>query len=180
MKAAIDAKKLATVITTTSRFRTWVISWPRTASSSAGSSSWRIPVVAHTVALLGERPIANAFGIAVWAIATRGLGRLAWMHRRSTIACSVRASGPSFGPDLAGAHRVQRDLVGGEQLDAEQGGGDDRDRHRAGAGRDQRGDEDGVDQAEQEDREKHPSLEACVAAEGGGTGHSALILGRSG
>ena len=47
---------------------------------------------------MAERPIANAFGIGVWAIATRGLGTLAWMHRRSTIACSVRASGPSLGP----------------------------------------------------------------------------------
>ena len=65
MKAAIDAKKLAIVITTTSRFRTWVISWPSTASSSAGSSSWRIPVVAHTVAVFGERPTAKALGIGV-------------------------------------------------------------------------------------------------------------------
>src|ERR1700761_7529892 len=84
MKAAIEAKKLATVITTTSRFSTWVISWPSTASSSDALSRSMIPVVAHTVADLGERPIANALGIGVRATATRGLGRLAWMHRRST------------------------------------------------------------------------------------------------
>ena len=91
MNAAIEAKKLAIVITTTSRLMTWVISWPSTASSSAGSSSWRIPVVAHTVAVFGERPTANAFGIGVWAIATRGLGMLAWTHRRSMIAWSCGA-----------------------------------------------------------------------------------------
>ncbi len=43
-------------------------------------------MVAHTVAVLGERPIAKAFGIWVWAMATRGLGRLAVRHRRSTVA----------------------------------------------------------------------------------------------
>ena len=88
MNAAIDAKKLAIVMTTTSRFRTWVISCPSTASSSAGSSSWRIPVVAQTVAVFGDRPTANALGIGVWAIATRGFGMLAWTHRRSIIAWS--------------------------------------------------------------------------------------------
>ena len=35
-----------------------------------------IPVVAHTVAFLGERPIANAFGIRVLATATRGFGQV--------------------------------------------------------------------------------------------------------
>ena len=77
MNEAIEAKKLAIVITITSRFWTWVSSWPSTASSSASSSRSRIPVVAQTVAVLGERPTANALGIDVWAIATRGLGRLA-------------------------------------------------------------------------------------------------------
>ncbi len=54
--------------------------------------------MAHTVADLGERPIANALGIIVSAMATLGLGRLAWMHRRSIIACSRRASALSLGP----------------------------------------------------------------------------------
>ena len=48
--------------------------------------------MAQTVAVLGERPIANALGIGVSAIATRGLGRLACMHRRSIRACSRGAS----------------------------------------------------------------------------------------
>ena len=71
------AKKLATVMTSTSRFWTCVSSWAMTPSSSAGVSRSMIPVVAQTVADLGERPIANAFGMSVWATATRGLGRSA-------------------------------------------------------------------------------------------------------
>ena len=51
-----------------------------------------MPVVAQTVALFCERPSANALGIAVWATAIFGLGRSAWMQRRSIIACSSGAS----------------------------------------------------------------------------------------
>ena len=89
---AIDAKKLASVMIATSRLMMCVSSWARTPSSSAGVSSSMIPVVAQTVADLGERPIANAFGIDVCITATFGLGRSAWMHRRSIIACSSGAS----------------------------------------------------------------------------------------
>ena len=63
-----------------------------TPSSSAGESSSMIPVVAHTVAILGERPSAKALGIRVSATAILGFGRSAWMHRRSIIACSSGAS----------------------------------------------------------------------------------------
>jgi hypothetical protein len=45
-----------------------------------------IPVVAHTTALFFERPIAKAFGTSVSATAIFGLGRSAWMQRRSIIA----------------------------------------------------------------------------------------------
>ncbi len=86
------AKKPASVITITSRLATWVSSCAMTPSSSAGTSSSMIPVVAQTVADLGERPSANAFGMRVSATATFGLGRSAWMHRRSIIACSSGAS----------------------------------------------------------------------------------------
>ena len=48
--------------------------------------------MAHTVAVFGERPTANALGIGVSAMATRGLGRSAWMHSRSIVACSSGAS----------------------------------------------------------------------------------------
>ena len=49
-------------------------------------------MVAQTVAFLGERPSANAFGIDVLATATFGFGRSACTHRRSIIACSCGAS----------------------------------------------------------------------------------------
>ena len=51
-----------------------------------------IPVVAQTVADFCERPSAKALGMLVWATATFGLGRSAWMQRRSIIACSSGAS----------------------------------------------------------------------------------------
>jgi len=92
MNDATVAKNEAIVITITSRFWTCVSSWPMTPSSSAGESSSSRPVVAQTVAVFGERPIANAFGMRVSAIATRGFGRSAWTHSRSTIACSCGAS----------------------------------------------------------------------------------------
>ena len=143
MNEAIEAKKLAIVITITSRFWTWVSSWPSTASSSAGSSSWSMPVVAHTVAVFGERPTANAFGIGVSAIATRGLGMFAWMHSRSMIACS---SGRLLRGDLAGAHRGSAILSEVNSWTANRRAGDHRDRDRAGAGGDQHGDQDGIDE----------------------------------
>ena len=70
----------------------WVSSWPRTPSSSVGDRACISPVVTHTVDLLLERPIANALGISLSTIAIRGLGRSAWMHRRSMMACSSGAS----------------------------------------------------------------------------------------
>ena len=60
---AIEAKKLAIVMITTSRLTMWVSSWAMTPSSSAGESSSMMPVVAQTVAFFCERPIANALGI---------------------------------------------------------------------------------------------------------------------
>ena len=156
------AKKPASVITSTSRLATWVSSCAITPSSSAGESSSMIPVVAQTVAFLGERPIANAFGMRVSATATFGLGRSAWMHRRSIIACS---SGASRRRDLAGAHRAQGELVGAEQLERREAAGDDRDRHPVRAGGEQRHDQDDVDEAEQEHGEGHPDLEPGVLAE---------------
>ena len=105
ISAATVAKKLAIVITITSRLITCVISCASTPSSSAGESSWRIPRVAHTVACLGERPSAQAFGIRASITATRGLGRSAWMHSRSMIACSSGSSEAltSWAPSAASA-----------------------------------------------------------------------------
>ena len=117
ISAAIVAKKLAIVITITSRLITCVSSWAMTPSSSAGSSMFRRPRVAQTVADFCERPSAKALGIARSITPTRGLGRSAWMQSRSMIAVQ---SGSCGGRDLVGAERRERDLVGGEQLDAEQ------------------------------------------------------------
>ena len=124
------AKNEASVITITSRLITWVSSCAITPSSSAGSSSERMPEVAQTVADFCERPIANAFGIEVSITQTRGLGRLACTQRRSMIPCSSGACG---GGDLLGAERRERDLVRGEQLAAEQHERDDHDDAGAGA-----------------------------------------------
>ena len=82
------AKKLASVITITSRLITWVSSCAITPSSSAGESRSRIPRVAHTVVDFLVRPIAKAFGIEVSITHTRGLGRSACTHSRSMIPCS--------------------------------------------------------------------------------------------
>jgi hypothetical protein len=85
MNDAIEAKKLAIVISITSRLAMWVSSWPSTPSSSGPETKFSSPVVTHTVEFDGERPIANAFGIVVSAIASFGIGRFACTHRRSTI-----------------------------------------------------------------------------------------------
>src|SRR3954469_19644400 len=90
--AAMLAKKLATVMISTSRCWTWASSCATTPSSSRGSSRRSRPVVTHTVDARRERPIANALGISVSAIAIRGFGRSACTHRRSTTACSPGAS----------------------------------------------------------------------------------------
>ncbi|CAB4719479.1 unannotated protein [freshwater metagenome] len=48
-----------------------------TASISSRGMARRRPSVAQTTALLGPRPVANAFGCSLGAIATRGIGRFA-------------------------------------------------------------------------------------------------------
>ncbi len=78
--AATIAKKLATVMISTSRFAMCESSWASTPSISAGSSRFQRPVVTATAACLGERPVANAFGIGVSMIATFGFGRSAIAH----------------------------------------------------------------------------------------------------
>ena len=89
-----------------------------------------MPVVAHTVAALGDRPMANALGIEVFITQTLGLGRSACTHSRSIIACSCGASGG----DLVHAHRPQGDLVGGEELNDQQRAGDHDQRDALNAG----------------------------------------------
>ena len=121
-----------------------------------------IPVVAQTVAFLGERPIANAFGMRVSATATFGLGRSAWMHRRSIIACSsgawagvtsrapIARSASLSEPNSWNAARPPAMIAIVTPFAPE---------------REQRHDQDDVDEAEQEHGEGHPDLEPGVLAE---------------
>ncbi len=88
---ASEAKKLAMVMIATSRLAMWLSSWAMTPSSSAGESSSMMPVVAQTVAAFFDRPIANALGIWDSITPMRGLGRSAWMQRRSIMACNSGA-----------------------------------------------------------------------------------------
>ena len=79
------AKKLAIVMIITSRFFTWASSWAISPRARRGRACHDAGGGA-TVAFLGDRPIAKAFGTSVSATATFGLGRSAWMQRRSIIA----------------------------------------------------------------------------------------------
>ena len=92
MKPAIIAKKLASVMTATSRWATCESSCASTPSSSCGSSRSSRPWVTATAACLGLRPVAKALGMSVGMIATRGIGRPAVRHSRWMIACSSGAS----------------------------------------------------------------------------------------
>ena len=55
----------------------------------------RMPVVTHTTARLGERPVANALGMSVSAIATRGFGMSAIAQSRSISAVQLAAPPPA-------------------------------------------------------------------------------------
>ena len=77
-----------------------------------------IPVVAQTVAVFGERPIANAFGIERLGDRDARLGQVGLhaepLDHRVQLGRLLRG-------DLARAHRAQRELVGGEELQQQQG-----------------------------------------------------------
>ena len=94
--------------------------------------------MAQTVAVFGERPIANALGV---------------QSRRLLRAHHARA------------HRQQRDLVRREVLDQEEAAGDHGDRHRDGARGDQHADQHRVDETQQEQGQEHPGLKAGITAE---------------
>src|SRR5262245_8077886 len=95
-------RKLAMVITATSRWATCDSSWESTASSSGGDSRRMIPVVTQTTACCWLRPVAKALGMSVSAIATFGLGMSARAQSRSTIWCSSGAcSGDTSCPRIA-------------------------------------------------------------------------------
>ena len=135
MIAAIEAKKLAMVMISTSRCFTCASSWAITPSSSLGESMLMMPVVAHTVALFWERPIAKAFGTWVSATAMRGFGRSAWMQSRSIIACRPGASSgeTSLAPIADSASLSEKNSWAKRQR-----AHDHDHQHEAGAGREQR------------------------------------------
>ena len=99
-------------MTITSRLATWVSSWAMTPSSSAGDSSSMMPVVAQTVAFLGERPSAKAFGIARVGDGDLRLGQVGLHAQALDHRVQLRRL---LRRDDAGAHRGQRELVGGEE-----------------------------------------------------------------
>ena len=106
-------RKLAIVITATSRWATWESSWASTASSSGSSRRRSSPVVTQTTACFWFRPVAKAFGMSLWAIATAGLRHVGERHEPVDDAVELRRL--LAGDDLA-AHRVEGDLVGEEVL----------------------------------------------------------------
>ena len=89
------AKKLATVITSTSRLTMCESSCASTPSISFGSSRFQSPVVTATAACFWLRPVAKAFGTSLSMIATRGFCRSASAHSRSIMSCSSGASSRS-------------------------------------------------------------------------------------
>ena len=72
-----------------------------------------IPVVAHTMALFFERPIANAFGTGVSATAIFGFGQVGLDAEPLDHRVEARRL---LGRDLLGAHRGERELVREEEL----------------------------------------------------------------
>src|SRR5215218_4514185 len=95
-------RKLAMVITATSRWATCDSSCDSTASSSGADSRRRIPLVTHTTACFWLRPVAKALGRSESATATFGLGMSARAHSRSIIWCSSGAcSGDTSRPRIA-------------------------------------------------------------------------------
>ena len=151
------AKKLASVITITSRLITWVSSCAITPSSSAGESSSMMPRVAHTVVDFFDLPIANAFGIEVSITPTLGLGRSACTHSRSTIPCSSGSSPAvtSLTPIVASAILSEPNSCSEQQHHRH-----DHDQPRARAGGEQHADEHHVHERQQEHRQQHPRLQS--------------------
>src|SRR5215218_4956015 len=99
-------RKLAMVITATSRWATCDSSCDSTASSSGGDSRRWIPVVTQTTAWCWLRPVAKALGRSVSAMATLGLGMSARAQSRSTVWCSSGAcSGDTSWPRMAARAR---------------------------------------------------------------------------
>jgi hypothetical protein len=77
---------------------------------------------------------------------------------------------------LSCAHRLQRDLVRGQHLDSEEGGGYHQHDRNAAARTDRDPDQDHINQTQQEHREQHPDLQAGIATELAARHHPLLIV----
>ncbi len=161
--AATIAKKLATVITRTSRFAMCESSWARTASSSSLSSRCHSPLVTATAACFGLRPgreRVRDVGLNDGNPRLRQVG-----HRAEPFDHRVEVGRLLGGDDLR-AGRGERDLVGGVVL--EEGHADDDHDHRREADvehAEEHDGEDDVEQPEQPAREEHPQRQSSVATE---------------
>ena len=125
---AIEAKKLAIVMIATSRLAMWRQLVGHDALELGGGEQLHDARSSRRRSRsFCERPIANALGIAVCATATRGLGRSAWMQRRSIIACS---SGASCGETSRAPMARSAILSEVNNCSSEQAAGDDDDRRR--------------------------------------------------
>src|ERR1019366_8647273 len=131
-RPAIMHNPLAIVITATSRWATWEISWASTASTSRSSSRRSSPVVAQTTAAFGLRPVANAFGTSVCAIGTLGV------------------------------HGEHGDLVAEEVLAEQEPERDDQDEEKALQHEEEHADQDGVEDDEEEARHQHAGGQAPI------------------
>ena len=122
-----------------------------------------MPVVAHTVAVFGERPIANAFGIDGLGDRHPRLGQVGLDAQ--PLDDRVELAAPPAGVTSWAPIESSAILSEVKNWTRNRTAGDHRDRHRAGAGGDQHADQDGVDEPEQEQRQQHPGLEPGIAAE---------------
>ena len=157
-------RKDAIVITATSRWATWDISWASTPSSSGPSRRRSSPVVTQTTEFFWLRPVAKAFGTSESAIATRGFGMSAMAHSRSTMPCSSGAScGETTRPRIANS-AMRSDM---KYWTSRMPPGDEQHRDRPHAQRDQHAHEDDIEQSEQEHGQNHAAGQAPVRAQTG-------------
>ncbi len=165
---ASEAKKLASVITITSRLMMCVSSWAITPSSSEGDEQLEDPRRRADRRRLARAPHRERVGHRGVHHVDARLGQVGLYAQALDQRVQLRRL---LRRDLVRAHRPQRELVRREELHAEQADGHDEDRDAACAGGEQHADEQYVDRAEQEQRGDHPDLKPGVAAEGRGACH---------
>ena len=147
-----------------------------TPSSSAGESSSMMPVVAQTVAFLGERPSANAFGIACWRRRpSASAGRPARTGARSSRAAAAPPAASRRGAPIAASASLSEanscsaarpptmTIIDERALQADERARPPSTTYTA---------------PEQEHRQGHPELQSGVLAERGGSGHLMKDSGR--